>query len=178
MRTSLASRVRPAKGTFRSYLAFAMMMQYREIECALVEGAERGVWNWSASVAGVVIVGHAPSKSAAVAAAEKAIDRAFRHKGTVHRLTGGGMSKGEKQQTSDVLRILHGARSLPPAEAAEALRPFLESMRKSGLDDALARASIAAVTELARSLKENHAASDDLWQDAIEATLSFANEVG
>jgi hypothetical protein len=44
-------------------------------------------------------------------------------------------------------------------------------MRKSGSDDALARASIAAVTELARSLKENHAVSDDLWQEAIEAQL-------
>jgi hypothetical protein len=83
-----------------------------------------------------------------------------------------------KQPTSEVLRILHGARGLLPAEAAEALRPFLESMRKSGSDDALARASIAAVTELAGSLKENHAASDDLWQEATEATLSFANETG
>jgi hypothetical protein len=88
------------------------------------------------------------------------------------------MTYGEKQQTSEVLRILHGARSLPPEEAAEALKPFLESMRKSGSGDALARASIAAVTELARSLKENHAASDDLWQEAIEATLSYANEAG
>jgi hypothetical protein len=60
------------------------------------------------------------------------------------------MSKGDKQQTSDVLRILHGARGLPPAEAAEALMPFLESMRKIDSDDALAHASIAAVTELAR----------------------------
>ena len=88
------------------------------------------------------------------------------------------MSNGERQQTSDVLRTLHGARSLPPEEAAEALKPFLESIRKSGSDDALARASIAAVTELARSLKENHAASDDLWQQAIEATVSYANEAG
>jgi hypothetical protein len=31
---------------------------------------------------------------------------------------------------------------------------------------------------LAQSLKENHIASDDLWQDAIEATLSYANETG
>ena len=89
------------------------------------------------------------------------------------------MAHGDKQKkTSDVLRILHGARTLPPAEAAEALKPFLESMRKSGSGDALARASIAADAELARSLKENHAASDDLWQEAIEATLSFANEAG
>ena len=49
-------------------------------------------------------------------------------------------------------------------------------MRKSGSDDALARASIAAVTELTRSLKENDAASNDLWQDAIDATLSYASE--
>ena len=88
------------------------------------------------------------------------------------------MTNGDKQSTTDVLQILHGARSLPPVEAAEALKPFLESMRQSESDDALARASIAAVTELARSLKENHAASNDLWQEAIEATLSYANEAG
>jgi hypothetical protein len=49
-------------------------------------------------------------------------------------------------------------------------------MREKGSGDKLADASIAAVTELVRSLKENHAASDDHWQGAIEATLSFANE--
>jgi hypothetical protein len=87
-------------------------------------------------------------------------------------------SGSDKQQASDLLRILHGARGLPRAEAAEALRPFLESMRKSGSGGPLAHASIAAVTELARSLRENHAASDDLWQEAIETTLSFANEAG
>jgi hypothetical protein len=59
------------------------------------------------------------------------------------------------------LRVLHGARSLPPVEAAEALRPFLESMRTMPASDKLADASSAAATELARSLKENHAAPDD-----------------
>jgi hypothetical protein len=88
------------------------------------------------------------------------------------------MTDGDKHETSDVLRTLHGARSLPPAEAAEALTPFLESMRKSGSGDALSRASTAAITELVRSLKDNHAASNDLWQDAIEATVSYANEAG
>jgi hypothetical protein len=87
-------------------------------------------------------------------------------------------SGSDKQQASDLLRILHGARGLPLAEAAEALGPFLESMRKNSSDGPLAHASIAAVTELARSLRENHAASDDLWQEAIETTLSFANEAG
>jgi hypothetical protein len=86
------------------------------------------------------------------------------------------MGGSDNEQTaSDVLRILHGARSLPPVEAAEALGPYLRSMRTRDSGDKLGDASIASVTELARSLKENHAASDDLWQDAIEATLSFAN---
>jgi hypothetical protein len=83
------------------------------------------------------------------------------------------MSDGNKQLASDALEILHGARSLPPTEAVDALKPFLQGVPRSG--DKLADASIAAVTELVRSLKENHAASDDLWQDAIEATRSFAN---
>jgi hypothetical protein len=86
---------------------------------------------------------------------------------------------GNKQLASDALRILHGARSLPPAEAVAALRPFLESMRKeTSKGDRLADASSAAVNELVRSLEANRAATDDLWQDAIDATLSFADEAG
>jgi hypothetical protein len=88
------------------------------------------------------------------------------------------MSDGERKLGSDALRILHGARSLPPVEVVDALTPFLEKMRGAGSGDKLADASTAAVTELVRSLKENHAASNDLWEDAIEATLSFANETG
>jgi hypothetical protein len=86
------------------------------------------------------------------------------------------MIERDKDPAAEVLSILHGARSLPPAEAAEALMPFLETMegRQSSLDN-LAYASTAAVSALARSLKENRAASDDLWQEAIEATVSFAN---
>jgi hypothetical protein len=87
------------------------------------------------------------------------------------------MSDGIRQKASEVLRILHGARGLPPVEAAEALTPFLDLMRMQGSTDKLASASVAAVTELSRSLKENHAASDDLWQEAIETTLSLVNEV-
>jgi hypothetical protein len=48
-------------------------MQYRGIEYTVVQGIERGVWKWSASVAGVVIMGQEAIKSEAVAAAEKAI---------------------------------------------------------------------------------------------------------
>jgi hypothetical protein len=32
-------------------------MEYRGIEYSTVQGIERGVWKWSASVAGVVVVG-------------------------------------------------------------------------------------------------------------------------
>ena len=53
------------------------MMSYRDIEYTVVQGIERGVWKWSASVAGAVIMGQAATKSEAVAAAEKAIDRAL-----------------------------------------------------------------------------------------------------
>ncbi|KJC60965.1 hypothetical protein UP10_08545 [Bradyrhizobium sp. LTSPM299] len=83
---------------------------------------------------------------------------------------------GDISSASHALKILHGARSLPPAEAVEALTPFLEARRNEPLGDKLADASTAAVTELVRSLKENHEASDDLWGQAIDATLSFVNE--
>jgi len=53
------------------------MMKYRDIEYTVVQGIERGVWKWSASVAGTVIMGQAAIKSEAVTAAEKAIDRAL-----------------------------------------------------------------------------------------------------
>jgi len=38
-----------------------------------LQGIERGVWKWTASVAGVVIMGQAANKSEAVTAAEKAM---------------------------------------------------------------------------------------------------------
>jgi hypothetical protein len=86
------------------------------------------------------------------------------------------MGDDDKRLTSDTLRILHGARSLPPGEAVEALRPFLEMMSRRRSGDKLADASTATVIELVRSLSENHAASNDQWEEAIEATLSFENE--
>jgi hypothetical protein len=51
------------------------MMRYRETEYALFQVVERDIWKWAASVAGVVITGEEPTRSAAAAAAEKAIDR-------------------------------------------------------------------------------------------------------
>jgi hypothetical protein len=46
-------------------------MIYRDIEYTVVQGIERGVWKWAASVAGVVVMGQAAIKSEAVAAAQK-----------------------------------------------------------------------------------------------------------
>jgi hypothetical protein len=54
-----------------------IMMKYRNVEYTVLQGIERGVWKWSASVEGVVLMGHAAIKSQAVTAAEKAIDRAL-----------------------------------------------------------------------------------------------------
>jgi hypothetical protein len=52
-------------------------MEYRGVEYTVVHGIKRGVWKWSASVADVLIMGQASTKSAAVAAAERAIDKAL-----------------------------------------------------------------------------------------------------
>ena len=53
------------------------MLKYRDIEYRVVQGVERHLWKWSASVADVVITGQARSKLAAVVEAEKTIDRAL-----------------------------------------------------------------------------------------------------
>ena len=52
-----------------------MTKEYRQIEYALVQ--DQNIWEWSASVAGVVIKGQEATKAGAIAAAEKAIDRAL-----------------------------------------------------------------------------------------------------
>ena len=55
-------------------------MEHRGIEYTVVQGIERGLWKWSASVAGVVLIGKKDTRLAAVAAAETAIDRALTSK--------------------------------------------------------------------------------------------------
>lgn len=86
------------------------------------------------------------------------------------------MSEIIEHIAAEALKMLQGARSLPPVDTVEALTPFLDAMDRETSKSKLADASTAAVTELVRSLKENHAASNDLWEDAIESTLSFVNE--
>jgi hypothetical protein len=52
-------------------------MEYRGIEYTVVQGIERGVWPWSVSVANLPIMGKAPTRPAAMAAAEHAINKAL-----------------------------------------------------------------------------------------------------
>jgi predicted Zn-dependent protease len=54
-----------------------MNMEYRGIEYTVVQGVERRVWKWSAFAAGAQISGQESVRSAAVAAAESAIDLAL-----------------------------------------------------------------------------------------------------
>jgi hypothetical protein len=57
-------------------------MKYRGIEYTVVQGIGRHMWEWSTSVAGVMVMGRAHTNAAASAAAEKAIDKALgRQKG-------------------------------------------------------------------------------------------------
>lgn len=58
----------------------ATMTEYRDIEYTVVQGIERRVWKWSASVEGSIVMGNEQTRSAAVAAAKNAIDRAVAQK--------------------------------------------------------------------------------------------------
>ena len=53
------------------------MMKYRDIEYTVVQGIGRHLWKWSVSLDPKPAKGQAATKSEAVAAAEKAIDRAL-----------------------------------------------------------------------------------------------------
>jgi hypothetical protein len=58
-------------------LAGLANMKYRGIEYGIVEGTGGHMWRWSTLIGGAVKTGRAHSKQAAIAAAEKAIDRAL-----------------------------------------------------------------------------------------------------
>ena len=53
-------------------------MEYQGIRYNIIQGIERRAWKWSVSVEGIVLTGQAETRSDAVAAAEKAIDKAMR----------------------------------------------------------------------------------------------------
>jgi hypothetical protein len=86
----------------------------------------------------------------------------------------------ESELATAALNTLHGARGLPPEEAAAELGDFLNSISSpvpSGnrLSEAL-RAALRALKSLIDKLEADGSASDDDWQFAIETMLSLANE--
>jgi hypothetical protein len=86
------------------------------------------------------------------------------------------MSTNQSQLATAALETLHGARGLPPAEAAVKLRDFVDSIATIlPPTDRLADAS-SALRTLVNPLESEGAATDDTWELAIETMLSFANE--
>jgi hypothetical protein len=82
----------------------------------------------------------------------------------------------ESELAAAALDTLHGARGLPPKEAAAKLRDFLNSISSPIPDsDRVAEAS-DALKNLIDKLEIKSAASDDDWQSAIEKMLSLANQ--
>lgn len=69
---------------------------------------------------------------------------------------------------------LHGARRLPPAEAAEKLTSFRESVSAEPEGKFTAEA-MAALDTLLTSLRKNGPATHDEWGHAIETMVSLSN---
>jgi hypothetical protein len=150
-------------------------MDYCGVEFTAVECAGGSVWKWQISILDkdkMKTSGHAASRAAAIEQAHEAIGDGLRANAS---------PEPEVQlphQIHNVLHILHGARSLPSAEAVAALRPFLNAVRdRVAKSDRIAVASVAAVEALIHRLENQGIANDDLWEEAIESSLSFANEV-
>jgi hypothetical protein len=146
-------------------------MDYCGVEFTAVETAEG--WKWQLSILDtgkVKTSGEAESRAAAIKQAHQAIGEGLRANACPDD------DAQLPQLVCDVLHILHGARSLPPAEAIEALRPFVNTMRyRTFGNDGLADASTAAVGALVERLEADGVATNDLWEEAIETSLSFAN---
>jgi hypothetical protein len=152
-----------------------MIMDYCGVEFTAIESPEGSFWKWQISILDqdkMKTSGRAASRAAAIEQAHEAIGEGLRANAS---------PEPEVQlphQIHNVLDILHGARSLPSAEAVAALRPFLNAVRdRVAKSDRIAVASIAAVEALIYRLENQGIANDDLWEEAIESSLRFANEV-
>jgi hypothetical protein len=86
------------------------------------------------------------------------------------------MSTNQSQLATAALETLHGARSLPVAEATAKLRDFMDSIALILPPTARLADASAALTTLVNELDATGAAADDSWEYAIETMLSFANE--
>ena len=148
-------------------------MQYCGVKYVTARSEAGSIWKWrilNASKASILISGEADSQETAVRHAHEAIGEAVRAHGP-HQV-----DESLQHLADKALHILHGARSITPMEAIKALQPFVLAMRaQSFKDDRLAEASSKAVDHLVKSLAARRAATDDVWESAIETTLSFAN---
>jgi hypothetical protein len=151
-------------------------MDYCGVEFTAVESVEGSSWKWQLSILDkdkMKTSGEAASRMAAIRQAHEAIGEGLRANASPEDET------RMPPPTCDVLHILHGARGLPSTEAVDALRPFVDAMHSRGSgSDRLADAAAAAVSALMQRLEVKGVATDDLWEEAIEASLSFANEAG
>jgi len=152
------------------------VMDYCGVEFTAVELDGGSLWKWQLLILNddkMKSSGQAPSQAEAISQARKAIGEGLRAN------AGADDDAPLPHASGDVLHILHGARGLPSSEAVEALRPFLNTMgHRAFRRDVLADASADAVGKLVQSLQATGAGTDDLWEEAIEASLSFANETG
>jgi hypothetical protein len=150
-------------------------MDYCGVEFTATESSGGSSWKWQLSVRNkdkLKSSGEASNRMAAIEQAHQAIAEGLR--ATAVR----NDEVPLPQLACGVLHILHGARSLPAADAIEALGPFMEKMRnRTSGTDRFADASTAAVSALVQRLETKGVATDDLWEEAIEASTSFANEV-
>jgi len=156
-----------------------MAMDYCGVEFTAVEAAGGSSWKWQLSILDkdrMRTSGEATSRAAAIREAHEAIGKGLRANA---RPDDEVQMPQLASDALDVLHVLHGARGLPSTQAVEALRPFVNTMRNrvSG-NDRLADAAAGAVGALMQGLEAKGVASDDLWEEAIEASLSYANEVG
>ena len=150
------------------------VMDYCGVEFTAVELDGGPLWKWQLLILNDDMMksrGTAASREAAISQAHEAIGDGLRAN------AGPDDDARLPHAAGDVLHILHGARGLPSSEAVEALRPFLTTMRSraSGID-VLADASADAVSAPVQRLEATGVATNDLWEEAIEASLSFANE--
>jgi hypothetical protein len=63
-------------------------MLYRGIEYSVVQGIERHLWKWAATVSGTKIFGQGRTRDEAIGNAQKAIARALQNQRLRHDLTG------------------------------------------------------------------------------------------
>jgi hypothetical protein len=149
-------------------------MDYCGVEFTAVKSPEGASWKWQLSILNrdnMKTSGEAANRIEAIEQARRAIGEGLRTNAILDR------EMSLPRLAGDLLNILHGARSLPSAEAIDALRPLMNTMRDRACGaDRFADISVAAISALVQRLETKGVATDDLWEEAIESSTSFANE--